>query len=169
MGLVLLQRRARKLRPAGRGGAGGGSGREMHLLNKRRPWRTPREGAGPCRSEAPGGGGRAEPRPRLGDAAALRLALLQLRRPGQHCHMPEIQTPGEKEQPPRGAGGRQNPGWSPARSWRALARHQRGRARAHKAAAILSPSQLGQPLISPILPLLPTAGTERGRVIDGSS
>lgn len=66
MGLVLLQRRARKLRPAGRGGAGGGSGREMHLLNKRRPWRTPREGAGPCRSEAPGGGGRAEPRPRLG-------------------------------------------------------------------------------------------------------
>lgn len=38
-GLVLLQRRAPKLRPAGRGGAGRGSGREMHLLNKRRPWR----------------------------------------------------------------------------------------------------------------------------------
>lgn len=71
-----------------------------------------REGAGPRRGGlvAPGGGGRAGPRPRQGDAAALRL-------PAQHCHMPETQTPGEKEQPPRGGGGRQNLGWSRARSW----------------------------------------------------
>lgn len=40
-GLVLLRRRGgppSKLRHTGRGGAGGGSGHEMHLLNKRRPW-----------------------------------------------------------------------------------------------------------------------------------
>ena len=35
--------------------------------------------------------------------------------------------------------------------------------RVHKAAAILSLSQLDQPSISPILPLLPTAGTQRLR------
>lgn len=119
-----------------------------------------REGAGPRRggSEAPGGGGRAGPRPRLGDAAALRL-------PAQHCHMPETQTPGEKEQPPRGGGGRQNLGWSRARSWPPP---PRARAHTKPLQRYLLPSPLGQPPVSPSS--LPCRQPElRGRVIDGSS
>ncbi|XP_038388010.1 60S ribosomal protein L31-like [Canis lupus familiaris] len=68
----------------------------------------------------------------------LRLALLQPGQPGQHCHMPVTQTPGEKEQPPHDSGGggggggdRKNPGWSSDCSARTLAcLHHGGRGRA---------------------------------------
>lgn len=137
-GLVLLRRRARKLRPAGRGGAGKGSGREMHLLNKRRP-RQPQGRAGQ------GSLGSCPRVLRLREVAAqrpargwemrplLRLALLQPGCPGQHCHMPVTQTPVEKEQPPHGGGGgsQKNPGWSRDCSMHTLAcSHHGGGARA---------------------------------------
>lgn len=164
----------RKLWPAGTDGTGGSSGREMHLLNKRRPRR-------------PQGSKARAPVPsalRLQEAVAApgpardwgkrrpQLALLQPRRPGQHCHLPVTQTLGEKEQPPRGGGGggRQNPGWSLAHSARAPAGRHRGRARTHtqsRSNFICGPAWPASP---PPQSSLPSRQPEPGGcLIDGSS
>lgn len=79
--------------------------------------------------------------------------------------MPVTQTLGEKEQPPAAAApvaGKTRAGARPARR-EPLPTATAG-ARTHKAAAIVSPDQLGQPPLPPDLPPLPTAGT--GRLCD---
>jgi hypothetical protein len=126
-------------RPTGRGGVrwrGPGTRAWTVLANKRRPGR-PRGSAARRRvqrSAAPGGGGHTGAPPATGGCSALAHSSYpalghhtqlapSARQPGQNCHMPVTQTRGEKEQPPRdsgGSGGLQNPGWSLARSARAL-------------------------------------------------